>query len=101
MEAPIDVDVSVLRDAIRDEYAAVAKNPDGGFHFNTGRALTRIVGYKPDWLEGIPETAVASFVGTGNPFSLGVLGAGERVVDVGCGAGIDSLIAARMVGADG
>ena len=101
MEAPIDVDVSVLRDAIRDEYAAVAKNPDGGFHFHTGRALTRIVGYQPDWLEGIPETAVASFAGTGNPFSLGVLGAGERVVDVGCGAGIDSLIAARMVGADG
>ncbi len=99
--APIDVDVSVLRDAIRDEYAAVAKNPDGGFHFHTGRALTRIVGYQPDWLEGIPETAVASFAGTGNPFSLGVLGAGERVVDVGCGAGIDSLIAARMVGADG
>ena len=93
--------MSVLRDAIRDEYAAVAKNPDGGFHFHTGRALTRIVGYQPDWLEGIPETAVASFAGTGNPFSLGVLGAGERVVDVGCGAGIDSLVAARMVGADG
>jgi SAM-dependent methyltransferase len=93
--------VSTLRDAIRVEYAAVAKNPDGGFHFHTGRALTRIVGYQPAWLEGIPETAVASFAGTGNPFSLGVLQTGERVVDVGCGAGIDSLIAARMVGDDG
>ena len=96
--AAIDVDVSTLRDAIRVEYAAVAKNPDGGFHFHTGRALTRIVGYQPAWLEGIPETAVASFAGT---FSLGVLQTGERVVDVGCGAGIDSLIAARMVGDDG
>ena len=98
---PIDVDVAVLRDAIRDEYAAVAEDPGGGFHFHTGRVLTRIVGYQPEWLEGIPETAVASFAGTGNPFSLGTLHAGERVVDVGCGAGLDSLIAARMVGADG
>ena len=99
--APIDVDVRVLRDAIRDEYAAVARDPAAGFHFHTGRALTQIVGYAPDWLDGIPETSVASFAGTGNPFSLGVLHPGERVVDVGSGAGIDSLIAARMVGADG
>ncbi len=99
--APIDVDVDVLRDAIRNEYAAVADEPTRGFHFHTGRPLTRIVGYQPEWLEGISETAVASFAGTGNPFSIGVLQPGERVVDVGCGAGIDSLIAARMVGPDG
>ncbi len=99
--SPIDVDVEVLRDAIRNEYAAVAQDPNGGFHFHTGRALTRIVGYQSEWLDGIPETAVASFAGTGNPFSLGPLKGGERVVDVGCGAGIDSLIAARMVGDDG
>ena len=99
--APIDLDVDVLRDAIRDEYAAVADEPTRGFHFHTGRPLTRIVGYRPEWLEGIPETAVATFAGTGNPFSIGALRLGERVVDVGCGAGIDSLIAARMVGPDG
>ncbi len=99
--APIDVDIDVLRDAIRNEYAAVADEPTRGFHFHTGRPLTRIVGYQPEWLEGISETAVASFAGTGNPFSIGVLQPGERVVDVGCGAGIDSLIAARMVGPDG
>ena len=99
--APIDLDVDVLRDAIRDEYAAVADEPTRGFHFHTGRPLTRIVGYRPEWLEGIPETAVATFAGIGNPFSIGALRSGERVVDVGCGAGIDSLIAARMVGPDG
>ena len=99
--APIDLDVDVLRNAIRDEYAAVADEPTRGFHFHTGRPLTRIVGYRPEWLEGIPETAVATFAGTGNPFSIGALRSGERVVDVGCGAGIDSLIAARMVGPDG
>ena len=99
--APIDLDVDGLRDAIRDEYAAVADEPTRGFHFHTGRRLTRIVGYRSEWLEGIPETAVASFAGTGNPFSIAALRPGERVVDVGCGAGIDSLIAARMVGPAG
>ncbi len=99
--APIDLDVDVLRNAIRDEYAAVADEPTRGFHFHTGRPLTRIVGYRPEWLAGIPETAVATFAGTGNPFSIGALRSGERVVDVGCGAGIDSLIAAGMVGPDG
>ncbi len=99
--APFDLDVDVLRNAIRDEYAAVADEPTRGFHFHTGRPLTRIVGYRPEWLAGIPETAVATFAGTGNPFSIGALRSGERVVDVGCGAGIDSLIAAGMVGPDG
>jgi ubiquinone/menaquinone biosynthesis C-methylase UbiE len=76
-------------------------NPDQGFHFHTGRRLAGILGYEDDWLEGVPEESIASFAGTGNPFSLGVLSEGEHVVDVGCGAGIDSLIAARMVGPTG
>ena len=97
----VNVDLGDLRDAIRNEYAVVAATPSRGFHFHTGRQLTLIVGYEADWLEGIPETAVGSFAGTGNPFSLGSLTPGEQVVDVGCGAGIDSLIAARMVGSDG
>lgn len=99
--APIDVDVEALREAIREEYETVAREPDKGFHFHTGRTLTGIVGYREEWLEGIPEAAIESFAGTGNPFALGVLKPGERVVDVGCGAGIDSLIAARMVGPEG
>ncbi len=57
--------------------------------------------YLDEWLEGIPESCVESFAGTGNPFSLGELRPGERVVDVGCGAGIDSLIAAKKVAPDG
>jgi arsenite methyltransferase len=95
------LDVGELRDAIRTEYTHVAADPGHGFHFHTGRRLTRILGYDDAWLEGVPEDSIASFAGTGNPFSLGVLRAGERVVDVGCGAGIDSLIAARMVGPTG
>jgi SAM-dependent methyltransferase len=95
------LDVEQLRDAVRTEYTQVADDPGQGFHFHTGRRLTRILGYDDAWLDGVPEDSIASFAGTGNPFSLAVLRAGERVVDVGCGAGIDSLIAARMVGPTG
>lgn len=87
-----------LRKAITEEYKEVAEHPDKGFHFHTGRRLTRIVGYESEWLEGIPETAIKSFAGTGNPFAMGLPTAGENIVDVGCGAGIDTLLAAKLVG---
>src|SRR3712207_6790981 len=95
------LDVDTLRQAIQEEYAEVASYPERGFHFHTGRPLARILEYADEWLEGIPESSIESFAGTGNPFSLGKLRPGERVVDVGCGAGIDSLIAAKKVGPDG
>jgi arsenite methyltransferase len=95
------LDVDGLRQAIQDEYALVAAEPERDFHFHTGRRLAAIVGYDDDWLEGVPEATIASFAGTGNPFSIGRLMPGEHVVDVGCGAGIDSIIAARMVGPAG
>jgi arsenite methyltransferase len=95
------LDVDVLRDAIQEEYAEVATDPEKGFHFHTGRPLARMLEYADEWLTGIPESSVASFAGTGNPFSLGELRPGERVVDVGCGAGIDSLIAAKKVAPEG
>jgi len=97
----IDIDNDTVRDAIREEYSLVASAPDGDFHFHTGRKLIGVVGYLDEWLEGIPEPSIESFAGTGNPFSMGVLKPGENVVDVGCGAGIDSLIAAKMVGPEG
>jgi arsenite methyltransferase len=97
----VGLDIEGLREAIRQEYAAVATHPEQGFHFHTGRPLARLLGYEDEWLAGIPEPSIASLAGTGNPFSLGPLKPGERVVDVGCGAGIDSLIASRMVGAKG
>ena len=95
------LDVEVLRDAIRTEYGQVASHPGQGFHFHTGRRLARLLGYEEAWLDGVPEGTIAAFAGTGNPFALGAIRAGERVVDVGCGAGIDSLIAARMAGPEG
>ena len=95
------VDRADLREAIQEEYDAVACEPERGFHFHTGRPLAEILGYRAEWLDGLAEGPIESFAGTGNPFSLGALAPGERIVDVGCGAGIDSLIAAKMVGPDG
>lgn len=95
------VDRDTLRAAIREEYQEVAREPGKGFHFHTGRRLASILGYDESLLEGVPEKSIASFAGTGNPFSMGALSPGENVVDIGCGAGIDSLIAARMVAPKG
>ena len=95
------LDLGRLRQAIQEEYAAVARDPGRGYHFHTGRPLARMLGYHDDWLEGLPEGSIASFAGTGNPFRIGQLQPGERIVDIGSGAGLDSLIAAKMVGPDG
>jgi len=75
------------------QYAAVARDPGRDYHFHTGRPLASRLGYHDDWLEGLPEDSIASFGGTGNPFRIGQLRPGERVVDIGSGAGLDSLIA--------
>ena len=96
-----ELSIESLRRAIQLEYAEVADHPELGFHFLVGRPLAAILGYDSAWLAEIPELSIESFAGTGNPFSLGPLEPGEKVVDVGCGAGIDSLIAAAMVGPAG
>ena len=96
-----DLDIHALREAVQKEYAVVATQPDKGFHFHTGRPLAKLLGYADEWLDAIPKSAVESLAGTGNPFSLGEIRPGERVVDIGCGAGMDSFLAAGFVGADG
>lgn len=95
------LDLESLRAAIHEEYELVAREPKHGFHFHTGRRLAGLLGYADKWLNPIPEGSIESFAGTGNPFSLGVLRPGEKVVDVGSGAGLDSLIAAHMVAPEG
>jgi len=97
----LPIDLSVLRAAISEEYASVACEPEKGYHFHTGRLLAGKLHYREAWLDGVPEGAIESFAGTGNPFAMGELKPGERVVDVGSGAGIDSIIAAHMVGPEG
>src|SRR5260370_40504751 len=98
---PPAVDLDSLRRAIQAEYAVVAQEPEHGFHFLVGRPLARLLGYTDAWLDDIPEPTIASFAGTGNPLSVGELQPGHHVVDVGCGGRIDSLVAAKMLAAEG
>lgn len=95
---PAQVDADALRCQIRDKYTDVALTPDKGFHFHNGRPLARMLGYDDAIVDSLPRGAVDSFAGTGNPFSFGDLRPGETVLDIGCGAGFDTLIAARQVG---
>lgn len=98
---PPAVDLDELRASIRAEYAAVAAEPERGFHFHTGYRLAATLGYPQGWIEALPPGVAESMAGTGNPFALGDILPGERVVDCGSGAGTDALIAARLVGRSG
>jgi SAM-dependent methyltransferase len=98
---PAKVDREQLRQQIQAKYTDVALEPEQGFHFHTGRPLAAMLGYSDADVDALPASTVESFAGTGNPFSLGALRPGEAVLDIGCGAGFDTLIAARQVGPTG
>jgi SAM-dependent methyltransferase len=95
------LDVELLRSEIQRTYAAVSGEPDRDFMFPTGRPWAQDLGYPAELLERVSETSCESFAGVANPFAFGPLSIGEDVLDVGCGAGMDSLIAAQMVGPTG
>jgi arsenite methyltransferase len=99
--AELAVDAEVLRRQVQDKYREVATDPTRTFHFHTGRPLAARLGYDTAAVDALPDRAVESFAGVGNPFSLHALAAGERVVDVGSGGGFDSFVAARAVGESG
>src|SRR5919204_1020793 len=94
------VDVDVLREEIQKTYSDVSTKPEEDFVFPTGRPWAEDLGYPPE-LAHVPDAAVESFAGVANPWELGRLEPGERVLDIGSGAGTDSLIAAQMVGPEG
>ena len=95
------VDADRLREQVREKYRAVAVDPDATYHFHTGRGLAARLGYDRAIVDALPDQAVESFAGVGNPFALRTPAHGERVVDVGSGAGFDSFVAAHHVGPEG
>ena len=101
MQNEIAVDAARLRDEVRGKYREVALKPDATYHFHTGRPLAKRLGYDEAAVKALPDAAVESFAGVANPFSMRRLAAGEKVVDVGAGAGFDSFIAAGQVGPSG
>ncbi len=98
-EAPVDVDV--LRDEIRKTYTDVSTDAEQDFIFPTGRAWAEELGYPQPELSGVPDATVESFAGVANHWTLGRIEPGSVVLDLGCGAGTDLLIAAQMTGPDG
>jgi arsenite methyltransferase len=98
-EPPVDVDV--LRDEIRRTYTDVSTAPEREFIFPTGRAWARELGYPEPELARVPEATVESFAGVANHWVLGRVEPGAVVLDLGCGAGTDLLIAAQMTGRTG
>ena len=100
MTTAIPVDVDVLRDEIQKTYGKVSTKPEEAFIFPTGRPWAEDLGYPPE-LANVPERSVESFAGVANHFVLGRIDKGATVLDLGCGAGTDLLIAAQMVGPTG
>ena len=100
MAVDVELDVQLLKRAIKKTYASVSQEPEKNFIFPTGRTWAEDLDY-PAELAAVPDAAVESFAGVANPFSLGRLELGEQVLDLGSGAGTDSLVAAQMVGPEG
>ncbi len=90
-----------IEESIRGKYVKVAVSPEGLFRYPTGRAGLEALHYDPQIIQDLPESVAAAYCGVGNPFTVGLIRPGEAVLDIGCGAGVDSLIATRMVGPRG
>jgi SAM-dependent methyltransferase len=90
-----------IQKALRKKYKKVAKSPDGLFKYPTGKSGLEALQYESEIFKKLPENVMASYCGVGNPFSLGPICEGEAVLDVGCGAGVDTIIAALMTGPTG
>jgi len=90
-----------IEESIRQKYLKAAVSPEGLFQYPTGRAGLQALDYAPDMVRDLPEAVAASYCGVGNPFILGPIREGEAILDIGCGAGVDSIIAAGLVGPSG
>jgi SAM-dependent methyltransferase len=102
VSCPVDLDTLQLRREIQSIYARVAESPSGQFHFHRGpHYAATLLGYDAARLAALPVSATESFAGVANPHRIAPIFAGATVVDVGCGAGMDLLLAAQAVGPTG
>jgi len=90
-----------IEESIRGKYVKVAKSPEGLFKYPTGREGLEALMYDPEMIRSLPDQVASSYCGVGNPFALGSIEKGEKVLDIGCGAGTDTILAAMMVGPTG
>ena len=90
-----------IREGINEKYKRVAISPEGKFSYPTGRVGLEGQKYDPEVLKTLSEDILASYCGVGNPFSLDTVNKGEAVLDIGCGASVDTLVAAITVGPEG
>jgi len=99
---PTNLNTATLRAEVSNMYARVATEPDGNFHFHRGpQYAADYLGYDAAELAILPGECTRSFAGIANPIKIGPIHSGETVLDIGCGAGMDLLLAARRVGAQG
>lgn len=102
MTCPVSLDLEKLKELVRAEYDRLARDPDASFHFHRGpQYAAEMLGYDAAELAFIPAESTASFAGVGNPHRIGPIQPGETILDVGCGAGTDLLLAARHTGPNG
>ena len=95
------MDMNKIQDAVREKYSEVSSSAEGKFNYPTGRDGAILHGYDPAIIQSMPDELIKSFCGVGNPFTLGPIAEGEILLDVGCGAGFDLIVASRMVGKHG
>ncbi|MGA9535748.1 MAG: methyltransferase domain-containing protein [Desulfobacterales bacterium] len=86
---------------IREKYAQVAKSPEGQFKYPTGKNGLEALGYDKNLTDALPIAVASSYCGVGNPFALGKIKPGEHILDIGCGAGVDTILAAMLAGRKG
>ena len=94
-------DLKKIEAGIREKYIKVAKSPEGQFKYPTGKKGLEALNYDKTLIDKLPDAVASSYCGVGNPFSLGKINSGDHILDIGCGAGVDTILASIMTGPTG